>query len=38
MFEGKVDFVISFEVVGIVVYESVGYFYEVDRIFGREVV
>ncbi|WP_258084273.1 TldD/PmbA family protein [Thermococcus thermotolerans] len=34
--EGKVDLVISPEVAGIAVHESVGHPYEADRIFGRE--
>ncbi|ASJ11252.1 TldD-like protein [Thermococcus sp. P6] len=34
--EGKVDVVISPEVAGIAVHESVGHPYEADRIFGRE--
>ncbi|NJF24660.1 TldD/PmbA family protein [Thermococcus sp. Bubb.Bath] len=34
--EGKVDLVISPEVAGIAVHESVGHPYESDRIFGRE--
>jgi len=34
--EGKVDVVISPEVVGIAVHESVGHPYELDRIMGRE--
>jgi TldD protein len=34
--EGKVDLVISPEVAGIAVHESVGHPYEDDRIFGRE--
>ncbi len=34
--EGKVDVVISPEVAGIAVHESVGHPYESDRIFGRE--
>ncbi|AEH24401.1 TldD/PmbA family protein [Pyrococcus yayanosii] len=34
--EGRVDLVISPEVVGIAVHESVGHPYEADRIFGRE--
>ncbi len=34
--EGKIDLVISPEVAGIAVHESVGHPYEADRIFGRE--
>ncbi len=34
--EGKIDVVISPEVAGIAVHESVGHPYESDRIFGRE--
>ncbi|WP_457751672.1 TldD/PmbA family protein [Thermococcus sp.] len=34
--EGKLDLVISPEVAGIAVHESVGHPYEADRIFGRE--
>jgi len=34
--EGRVDLVISPEVAGIAVHESVGHPYEADRIFGRE--
>ncbi|NJE76116.1 TldD/PmbA family protein [Thermococcus sp. ES12] len=34
--EGKVDLIISPEVAGIAVHESVGHPYEADRIFGRE--